>query len=77
MESNFNLVTYFYFIHQVINGNVPIADDGRPVIASAVQILLLQQSYCITGDGSADYNLIKWRENADKLTGSLTTYTFT
>lgn len=49
IEGNFNLV--FYFIHQVINGKVPIADDDRPVITLAVQILLFQQSYFITRDG--------------------------
>lgn len=78
IEGNFKLVTYFYFIYQVINVNVPIADDYRPVITSAVQILLLQQSYFITRDGWADYNQIKWRENATKLTVglSLTSYTF-
>lgn len=50
IDGNFNLVTYFYFIYQVINVTVPIADDDRPVIKLAVQILLLQQSYFITRD---------------------------
>lgn len=49
IEGNFNLV--FYFIHQVINGKVLLADDDRPVITLAVQILLFQQSYFITRDG--------------------------